>query len=77
MLRDETQEECYQYYAYFEKDGVEYLYQYSSNWTIPGEAVTAIHNPPHTISEAISQEESREMFVDILSAIVHLVVVEE
>lgn len=70
MLREETPEECYQYYAYFEKDDVEFLYQYSSNWTIPGADVTAIHKPPHTISEAISQEESREMFGKILSDIV-------
>lgn len=72
MLNEEIVEESYQYYAYFEKGDVEYLYQYSSNWTLPGEAATAIHNPPYTISEAISQEASREMFVEILINLMEL-----
>ena len=67
MFREEAVEECYNYYVYFEKDDTQYLYQYSSNWTLPGESVTAIHNPPHTLSEALSQEESRELFADVLA----------
>lgn len=70
MFREEAVEECYNYYVYFEKDDMQYLYQYSSNWTLPGEAVTALHNPPDTISEALSQEESRELFVEVLTGIV-------
>lgn len=69
MFREEAMEECYNYYVYFEKDDVQYLYQYSSNWTLPGESVTAIHNPPHTLSEALSQEVSRELFADVLAGI--------
>lgn len=70
MFREEAVEECYHFYGYFERDAVQYLYQFTSNWTLPGEAVTVIHNPPHTISEALSQEESREVFAEILAGIV-------
>ncbi len=70
MFKEEAVEECYHYYVYFEKDAVQYLCQFTSNWTLPGEAVTAIHNPPYTLSEALSQEESRELFAEILSGII-------
>ena len=70
MFKQEALEECYNYYVYFEKDGMQYLYQYSSNWTLPGEEVTAIHNPPHSMSYAMSQEKSRELFAEVLQGII-------
>ena len=66
MFRQEALEECYHYYVYFEKDGMQYLYQFSSNWTLPGEEVTALHNPPDTLAYAMSQEEARSCFAEIL-----------
>ncbi len=66
MYKVEALEECYNYYVYFERDGMQYLYQFSSNWTLPGEEVTAIHNPPDTLSYAMSQEEARSCFAESL-----------
>ena len=69
-FRTEEIEECYNYYVYFEKGDMQYLYQFSSNWTLPGEGVTAVHHPPDTLSYAMTQEDARRYFVDILAGII-------
>ncbi len=66
MSDDEAMEECYNYYVYFEKEDMQYLYQFSSNWTLLGEETTA----PHKKDYVLSQVESRELFAEILTGIV-------
>lgn len=70
-FRDEETEEAYQYYAYFERDGLQYLYQFSSNWSLPGQGVSAIHNPPSTLHYVKTQEECRKLFLDYLLTLVN------
>lgn len=70
---DETRlEECYIYYVYVEMDDMQYLYQFTSKWTVPGSDVGLF---PNTSSgyrdfEAISQEEAREKFAKVLGGII-------
>lgn len=65
-FRGQKTEEAYQYYAYYERDGLQYLYQFSSNWSLPGQNVSAMHNPPSTLHYVETQDECREQFVDYL-----------
>jgi hypothetical protein len=70
-FRGEKTEEAYQYYAYFEADGLQYLYQFSSNWSLPGENVSAVHNPPAVLAYVDSQEYCRKTFINILIPMVN------
>ena len=65
-FRGQKTEEAYQYYAYYERDGLQYLYQFSSNWSLPGQNVSAMHNPPSTLHYVETQDECREQFVAYL-----------
>lgn len=69
LYRDSKTEEAYQYYVYFERDGLQYLYQFSSNWSLIGQDISAIHNPPHTLHYVETQDRCRELFVDYLLTI--------
>ena len=62
-------EEAYQYYVYFERDGLQYLYQFSSNWSLPGQNISAMHNPPSTLHYVETQDECRKLFVEYLLTI--------
>ena len=73
LFRDSKTEEAYRYYVYFERNGLQYLYQFSSNWSLMGRNVSAIHNPPHTLHYVASQEECLELFVDYLLTLVKTV----
>lgn len=70
LFRDSKTEEAYQYYVYFERDDLQYLYQFSSNWSLIGQNISAIHNPPHTLHYVETQDECRELFVEYLFALV-------
>lgn len=65
-FRGQKTEEAYQYYAYYERDGLQYLYQFSSNWSLPGQNVSAMHNPPSTLHYVETQDECRKQFVAYL-----------
>ena len=65
-FRKEKTEEAYQYYAYYEREGMQYLYQFSSNWSLIDQNVSAIHNPPSTLHYVETQDECRKQFVDYL-----------
>lgn len=65
-FRGQKTEEAYQYYAYYERDGLQYLYQFSSNWSLIGQNFSAVHNPPSTLHYVETQGECREQFVDSL-----------
>lgn len=67
LFRGETTEERYLYYVYFRDEKEEYLLQFTANWTLPGENVTAMHNPPTTLAYAMPQERCREILIDVLS----------
>ncbi len=69
LFRDSETEEAFQYYVYYERDGLQYLYQFSSNWSLIGQDVSAIHNPPHTLHYVETQDECRGLFVDYLLTI--------
>lgn len=64
-----TTEEAYQYYVYFERGGLQYLYQFSSNWSLPGQNVTAMHRPPSTLCYVETQDECRRLFAEYLLAL--------
>lgn len=66
LFRDSKTEEAYQYYVYFERDGLQYLYQFSSNWSLIGQDVSALHNPPSTLHYVETQDECRDLFVKYL-----------
>ncbi|MBQ3009868.1 MAG: hypothetical protein IJA20_02880 [Methanocorpusculum sp.] len=66
LFRDSKTEEAYQYYVYFERDGLQYLYQFSSNWSLIGKDVSALHNPPSTLHYVETQDECRELFLEYL-----------
>lgn len=66
LFLDSKTEEAYQYYVYFERGGLQYLYQFSSNWALVGKNVSAIHHPPHTLHYVKTQEECRELFAEYL-----------
>lgn len=70
LYREETMEESYLYFAYFEIDGNKYLCQFSSNWTLPGQTVSAEHNPPQILAYASSQENYRTRFAEMLIKII-------
>ena len=70
LYREETTEEAYRYFAYFEINGIQYLCQFSSNWTLPGETVAADHNPPSVLAPAFSQEDCRMKFAEMLIRII-------
>lgn len=65
-FRGQKTEEAYQYYAYYERDGLQYLYQFSSNWSLPGQNVSAMHNPPSTLHYVETQDKCREQFAAYL-----------
>lgn len=65
-FREEKTEESYQYYAYYEREGLQYLHQFSSNWSLIDQNVSAIHNPPSTLHYVETQDECRKQFVDYL-----------
>jgi len=65
-FRVDKTEEAYQYYAYYEREGLQYLYQFSSNWSLIDQNVSAIHNPPSTLHYVETQDECRKQFVDYL-----------
>lgn len=65
-FREEKTEESYQYYAYYEREGLQYLHQFSSNWSLIDQNVSAIHNPPSTLHYVETQDECRKRFVDYL-----------
>ena len=65
-FREEKTEESYQYYAYYEREGLQYLHQFSSNWSLIDQNVSAIHNPPSTLHYVETQDECRKHFVDYL-----------
>ena len=65
-FREGKTEEAYQYYAYYEREGMQYLYQFSSNWSLIDQNVSAIHNPPSTLHYVETQDECRKQFVDYL-----------
>lgn len=65
-FRGEKTEEAYQYYAYYEREGMQYLYQFSSNWSLVNQNVSAVHNPPSTLHYVETQDECRKQFVDYL-----------
>lgn len=67
---DDQTEEAYQYYVYFERDGLQYLCQFFSNWSLPGQNVTALHNPPVIYHYVETQEACRELFTDFLQLLV-------
>lgn len=67
--RGEKTEEAYQYYVYFERGGLQYLYQFSSNWSLPGQNVTAIHRPPSVLHYVETQDDCRKLFADYLLAL--------
>ena len=67
--RGEKTEEAYQYYVYYERDGLQYLYQFSSNWSLPGQNVSAIHNPPSVLHYVETQDDCRKLFADYLLAL--------
>lgn len=69
LYRDTTTEEAYQYYVYFERDGLQYLYHFASNWALINQNTSAIHNPPSVLHYVKTQDECREMFVDYLLTI--------
>ena len=73
LFRDSKTEEAYQYYAYFEQDGLQYLYQFSSNWSLIGQNISAIHNPPATLHYVQAQDACRERFVEYLLLMVNAV----
>ena len=56
----DVDEERYIYYAFFEKDGQEYLVQFTSNYTLPGSNKTAFGVTGNT------QEECKKAFESIL-----------
>lgn len=71
LYREETTEEAYLYFAYFELNDVQYLCQFSSNWTLPGETVSADHNPSGgVLAPAFSQEDCRMKFSEMLIRII-------
>ncbi len=70
MFRDTKTEEAYQYYVYFERGGLQYLYQFSSNWSLIGQDISAIHNPPSTYHYVETQDECRHLFVDYLLTLI-------
>lgn len=70
LFRNSKTEEAYQYYVYFERDGLQYLYQFSSNWSLVGKNISALHNPPHTLHYVATQKECRELFIDYLLTLV-------
>ena len=70
LYREETTEEAYRYFAYFEINGTQYLCQFSSNWALPGETVSADHNPPGILAPAASQEDCRIKFAEMLIRII-------
>ena len=59
-------EEAYQYYVYYERGGLQYLYQFSSNWSLPGQNVSAIHHPPAVLHYVETQDDCRKLFADYL-----------
>lgn len=59
-------EEAYQYYVYYERGGLQYLYQFSSNWSLIGRNITAIHNPPSVLCYVETQDDCRKLFADYL-----------
>ena len=65
-FRGEKTEEAYQYYAYYEREGMQYLYQFSSNWSLVDQNVSAVHNPPSTLHYVETQDECRKQYVDYL-----------
>ena len=72
---DETKlEECYIYYVYFEIDGMQYLYQFTSKWTVPGSDVGLNSNRlmSYPDSEAITQEEARDKFAEAFCGIIRV-----
>ena len=66
LYNEKTTEEAFRYYAYWEKDGLEMLCQYSSAFTLPGQAVGALHNPLQTMQTLHTQEEARDLFLKLL-----------
>jgi len=60
LYNESETEEAFQYYAYYEKDGLQYLYQFSSNWALTGQSTGALHNPPAVLYRTNTQEECRE-----------------
>lgn len=63
LYQEVTTEEAFRYYAYWEKDGLEMLCQYSSAFTLPDQAVSAMHNSPEMLC---TQEEARALFLKLL-----------
>lgn len=66
LFQGSETEEAYQYYVYYERDGLQYLYQFSSNWSLIDKNFSAIHNPPASIHYVETQEECRRLFVEYL-----------
>lgn len=69
LYRGNETEEAYQYYAYYEKNDLQYLYQFSSNWSLIGQNVSAMHNPPVTLHFVKTQDECRVLFVDYIAVL--------
>ena len=66
LFREEKTEEAYQYYVYFEEEGIQYLFQFSSNWSLVGRSVGAMDDPPTTIQNVLSQDQCRRLFAQYL-----------
>ena len=69
LYQGQIEEDSFRYYAYFERDGLEYLVQFSSGWTLPGQNISALHNPPRTLHYVTSQEDARKQLADLLALI--------
>lgn len=69
LFRNTKTEEAYQYYVYFEHSELEVLLQFSSNWTLPDQNVSALHNPPHTLHYVKSQEGCLNMFIELIDTL--------
>lgn len=69
LFHESKTEEAYQYYVYFEHDELEVLLQFSSNWSLIDQNVSALHNPPHTLHYVKTQEGCLDMFIDYINAL--------
>lgn len=69
LFQSDKTEEAFRYYVYFEREGEQFLLQFSSNWALVGQSVTALHNPPKVLSTARSQEACRTLFAECLDVL--------